>query len=201
MLPWYGRRSSQLARSNLVVLCFQLVNDIQRRELIFVHRVAVQPDAHCILGTEQLHVTDAGSTADRIFYVRSDIVGDIILREIFIVRHKACNQQEAAAGFLHANPLLLHFLRQQRHGELEFVLNLHLRDIRIRTRLERQRNGDVTGGITGGRHVHQIIDTVHVLFDNLSYGVLYRLGISARVGCCHRNRRGRNGRILRDGQF
>ncbi len=70
-------------------------------------------------------------------------------------------------------------LRQQRHGELEFVLNLHLRDIRIRTRLERQRNGDVTGGITGGRHVHQIIDTVHVLFDNLSYGVLYRLGISA----------------------
>ena len=201
MLPRYGRRSSQLARSNLVVLRFQLVNNIQRRELIFVHRVAVQPDAHCILGTEQLHVTDAGSTADRIFYVRSNIVGDIILREVFIVRHKASNQQEAAAGFLHADTLLLHFLRQQRHGELEFVLNLHLRDIRIRARLECQRNGDVTGGITGGRHVHQIINTVHVLFDNLSYGVLYRLGISARVGCCHCHRRRRNGRILCDRQF
>ena len=111
MLPWYGRRTSQLARSNLVVLRFQLVNDIQRRELIFIHRVAVQPDAHCILRTEQLHITDAGSTADRIFYVRSDIVGDIILSEVFIIRHKSRDQQEAAAGFFHADPLLLYFLR------------------------------------------------------------------------------------------
>ena len=84
-MPGNGRRSAQLARCYLVVLRFQLVDNILRRQLVFVHRVAVEPDAHRILSAKQLNVTDARRSADGIFNVRSDIVRDVILREIFVV--------------------------------------------------------------------------------------------------------------------
>ncbi|CAM6674941.1 hypothetical protein ESCOCK434M_25785 [Escherichia coli] len=76
-----------------------------------------------------------------------------------------------------------YFLRQQRRGELEFVLHLHLRDIRIGPGLEGKGNCHATGGIAGGGHIHQVIDTVHILFDNLRHRILHGLRISARIVC------------------
>jgi hypothetical protein len=64
-----------------------------------------------------------------------------------------------------------------------------------------QGNLNRTGGVRVGGHVHQVIDTVHVLFDNLRYGVLHRFRISPWVGCGDRNRRRRNSWILRDRQL
>ena len=112
--------------------------------MVFVHRVTVEPDAHRILGTKQLNVADTRCSADGILDVRSDVVGDIILSKAFIVRNKTGDQKEAAAGLLNANPLLLNFLRQQRHGQLQLVLHLHLGDVRVCSRLEGQGDGDIT---------------------------------------------------------
>lgn len=111
-------------------------------------------------------------------------VGDIILREVFIVRTQSLQPAGSCCWISpRRSPVAVPGTAAWRAGVCSEPAPR--RNIRICTRLERQRTGDVTSGITGGRHVHQIIDTVHVLFDNLSDGVLYRLGISARVGCCH----------------
>ncbi len=52
-----------------------------------------------------------------------------------------------------------------------------------------------------GGHIHQVIDTVHILFDNLRDRILYRFRIRARVGCGDRHCWWRNRRILRYRQF
>ncbi len=50
---------------------------------------------------------------------------------------KPTTMQEATARLAHVDTLALHFLRQQRHGKLQLVLHLHLRDIRDRRRFQR----------------------------------------------------------------
>ncbi|CSH33789.1 Uncharacterised protein [Shigella sonnei] len=97
--------------------------------------------------------------------------------------------------------MLLNFLRQQRHRQLQFVLHLNLRDIRISTRLKGQGDLHGTRGVTVRGHVHQVIDTVHILFDNLCHRVLHCFRISAGVGGGDRYCRRCNRRILRHRQF
>src|SRR5699024_11282646 len=64
-------------------------------------------------------------TAKRIFNVRGHIVRDIVLCGAWVIRDKARHHQIAATGLFNTDPLLLNLLRQQRRGELEFVLHLH----------------------------------------------------------------------------
>ncbi len=197
LLTFQRRRTAQLTRGDLIVLNLQRIDDVDRREVVFIQQIAVQPDAHGVLRAEQLHIAHAVEAADRVFHVGGDIVRNIVLGGGRVIRDKAGNQQEAAAGFFDANPLLLYFLRQQRRSQLQFVLHLHLGDIRIGAGLKGERNGYRPGGVAGRRHIHQVVDTVHILFDNLSDRILHGLGIRTRVGGGDRHRRGRNRRILR----
>ncbi len=120
---------------------------------------------------------------------------------MWVIRNKPRDHQKAATGFLDANPLLLNFLRQEWSGELQFVLHLNLRDIGVGTGLEGQRDGDAPRGIAGGGHIHQVIDPVHILFDNLRNRILYRLCIRTWVGGGNGDRRRCNSRVLRHGQL
>ncbi|CSS47830.1 Uncharacterised protein [Shigella sonnei] len=76
-----------------------------------------------------------------------------------------------------------------------------MRDIRIGPGLEGKGNCHATGGIAGGGHIHQVIDTIHILFDNLRHRILHGLRISTWIVCLNRNRRRCNGWILSDGQL
>ncbi len=201
LLAFHRRRTAKLTGRYLGVLRFQRAYHIDRRQLEVVQLVRVEPDTHRVLGTEELHVAHARGTADRIFNVRARVVRDIFLLHRAVGVDKAQHHQERAGGFLDAHALLLNFLRQQRHGELQFVLHLYLRDVRVGAGFERQRDLHRPRGVAGGGHVHQAIDTVHVLFDNLRHGILHRFRIRARVGCVNRHRWRRNRRILRNGQF
>ncbi len=58
------------------------------------------------------------------------------------------------------------------------LLHLNLRDIRISTRLKGKGDLYGTRGVTVRGHVHQVIDTVHILFDNLCHRVLHCFRIS-----------------------
>ena len=137
--------TAKLSGGDLIVLHLQLVDNINRREVIFIQQVAVEPDTHGILRTEQLYIAHAVKAADRVFDVGGNVVGNIILGSAWIIRDKSGNQQEAATGFLNANTLLLYFLWQQRRRQLQFVLHLHLGDIRIGAGLKSERDGDATG--------------------------------------------------------
>ena len=145
---------------------------------------------------EQLHIAHAVEAANRIFDIGGNIVRNIVLGGGRVIRDKAGDQQEAATGFLDANPLLLYFLGQQRRGQLQFVLHLYLGNIGIGTRFKGERNGYRTGRVAGRRHIHQIVDAVHILLDNLSDRILYGLGICTGVGGGDRYRRRGDCRVL-----
>ncbi len=141
LLAFQRWRTAQLAGGNLIVLNLQRIDDVHRRQVVFVQQVAIQPDAHGVLRAEQLYIAHTVESADGIFNIRGDIVGNIILGGDRVIRDKTGHQQEAAAGLLYANSLLLDFLRQQRGGQLQFVLHLHLGDIRIGAGLKGKRDG------------------------------------------------------------
>ena len=190
-----------MACRHLGVLCFQRANNIHWRQLEVIQFVRVHPDTHRVLGTEQLNVAHAASTADGVLHVGRNVVGNIVLVHGAVGVDNTNNHQEAAGGFFNADTLLLNFLRQKRCRQSELVLYLYLSDIRIGTGFEGQGNGCGTGGVAVGGHVHQVIDTVHVLFDNLSDSVLHRFGVSTGIHGRDRNRRRRNRWILRYRQF
>ncbi|CCK04890.1 hypothetical protein BN129_3686 [Cronobacter sakazakii 701] len=69
LLTRHGWRAAELACRYLVILRFQLIDNVQRRELEVIHRMRIEPDAHGILRAKQLHVTDAVGTADGVFHI------------------------------------------------------------------------------------------------------------------------------------
>jgi hypothetical protein len=77
----------------------------------------------------------------------------------------------------------LNLLGQQRHGELQLVLHLHLRNIRVRGVVERECNRGVPRGLAGRGHVDQAVETLHVLLDDLRHRVLdhFRRGAGVQV--------------------
>ena len=64
---------------------------------------------------------------------------------------KPSTMRKLRAGLFTRMPGLLHFLRQQRHGELQLVLHLHLRDVGIGALREGQRDRGRAVGVALGR--------------------------------------------------
>src|SRR3546814_3170429 len=67
-------------------------------------------------------------------------------------------QQNAVCGLGDNKAGLLHFAREPRRGQLQFVLHLDLRRISIGALFESQGNDSPAQGIAGGGHVTQMID-------------------------------------------
>jgi len=79
-------------------------------------------------------------------------------------------------------------LGQQAQCLLQFVLDLNLGNIRVGPGLESQGDGDAAGGGTLRVHVEQIIQTIHVLLDDLGDAILDSFGGRPRIfrGNLHR---------------
>ena len=183
LLAFHRRRTAKLTCGDLGVLGGDSVYDVDRRQLIVIQLMRVHPDTHRILRAKQLGIANAGGAADGILDVGRDEVGDIVLRHAAVLTHEAGDHQEAAGRFLYLDTLLLHFLRQQRHRQLQFILHLHLGDIGVSAGLERERQLQRAGRITVRGHIHQSVDTVHILLDNLRDRILQRFRIGAGVVC------------------
>ena len=64
------------------------------------------------------------------------VVGEVRADMLPSSEIEADDDQEVAHRLVHLHALLLHLLRQERRGELQLVLHLHLRDVRIGAALE-----------------------------------------------------------------
>ena len=80
---------------------------------------------------EGLDLAHARQTADRILYHAGVVVGEVRARHAAVLGDQADDDEEIAHRLVHLHALLLHLLREERRGEGDFVLHLHLRDIRI----------------------------------------------------------------------
>ena len=134
----HGGRVAELPDRHLLVLRLHRADDVRGRELVGLELVGVEPDAHRVLRSEHLDVADAGDAADRVDDVRGDVVRDVDLVHAPVLGHETEHHQEAGARLADVDALALDFLRQQRHRELQLVLNLHLRDVRVDAVVERE---------------------------------------------------------------
>ncbi len=194
------RQPTQLAGGHLHVLRLDRGPDVGRRQLIRGQPRRIEPDPHRVLRAEYLEVADARRARQRVLDVRHDVVGKVLARHAAVARHHADDHQEVAHRLGHADALLLHLLRQQRRGELQLVLDLHLRDVRIGALLERDGDGHVAVAVALGGDVAQAVQPIELLFDDLHHGVLHGLRRGAGVVDLDRDGRRRDGRILADRQ-
>src|SRR5258708_3797252 len=114
---------------------------------------------------------------------------------------EAHEHQEGVGGFRHAHARLLYLRGEQRYGELQLVLHLHLRDVRIGPGRESEGGGGLAGVVAHGGHVDQVIDAAHLLLDHLHDHVVDGVGRGARVGRADLYRGRCNRGILVDGQL
>src|SRR5690606_41561381 len=125
----------------------------------------VEPDAHRVLAAEHLDVAHALDTAERVDDVGGDVVGDVLAVHRAVFGHEADDLQEAAGGLADVHALALHFLRTQRHGQLQLVLHLDLGDVRGGGRLEGPPHGTEAAGRATGREVNKPVQHGRALLD------------------------------------
>ena len=192
--------AAELAGRNLGVLGLQRGDHIVGGQMVVIQLGRIQPDPHGVLGTEHLQFAHPLNPADDILDVGNHIVGQVIAVHGAVFRDKADDHQEVPGGLDHLDPLALDNLGQERRGQLQLVLHLHLGDVRVGAGLEGQVDGYRPGGVAGGGHVDQVVDAVQLLFDDLGDRILHRLGGSPRIHGVDGDLRRRDRRILGDRQ-
>ena len=176
LLPFAGRGAAELAGRNLGVLRLESRDHVIGGQVVVVQFGRVHPDPHGVLGTEDGYLTDPFRPADDVLDVGNQIVGQGMPIHGTVFRDNADDHQEVSGGFHHLNPLALNDLGEERRGELQFVLHLHLGHVRVGPRLEGQVDCYGPGRIAGGGHVDQVIDAVQLLFHHLGDRILHGLG-------------------------
>src|SRR5690606_25038841 len=200
LLAWNGRKTTKLPRRNLHVLRADRVRNIHRSQGEVVQLGRIEPDAHRILRTEDLEVADTRGTRDGVLDVGHDVVRQVASGHAAVGGNHTEHHEEVTHGLGHPDALLLHFLRQQRRGQLQLVLYLHLGDIRVGALVEGDGDRHAAVGVALRGHVTEAVDAVHLLFDDLHHGVLHRLRGCTRVADLDTNGRRGDAGVLVDGQ-
>ena len=148
LLAFQRRQTTQLTGRHLYVLRRDRGFNIHRRQVVLVQLGRVQPDTHGVLSTEHLEVTHTCRPRQRVLHVGDDVVRQVVLVHAAVGGHHADYHQEVFHCLGHPDTLLLHFLRQQRGGQVQLVLHLDLSGVRVGTLVERYGNGHAAVGVT-----------------------------------------------------
>ena len=143
--------------------------------LVIGQLVGIEPDAHGILGAEDLHLAHARHPRQDLLQVGLGIVSQVIAVHAAVFRDQAHDHQVVPGGFADLDPLALDHVGQARHGELEFVLHLGPGEVRIGSRGKGQLDAGSARRIAGGGHVQHLVEAGHLLLDDLRHAVFHGL--------------------------
>lgn len=144
---------------------------------------------------EQLHIAHAVEAANRIFDIGGDIVRNIVWVVVGLSEIKPATNRKLLLDFSTLIPCCCTSWGSSGVASCSLFCT-RTGNIGIGTRFKGERNGYRTGRVAGRRHIHQIVDAVHILLDNLSDRILYGLGICTGVGGGDRYRRRGDCRVL-----
>ncbi len=194
------RRAAELTAGDLNVLRQERSRHIHRCQREAVESVRVEPDAHRVLRPEHVDVADTVEPAHRVLHVRDHIVGDVVLGHVRVGGDERGYEQKGSARLRHLDARLLDLRRQERYGERQLVLHLHLRGIRVGPGQERERGGRSAEVIARRGKIQQVIEATHLLFDDLHDRILDRGRRGAGIGRGYLDGGRCNRRILLDRQ-
>ena len=195
-----GGETSKFAGSELDVLGEDGGGQVAGREGKVVQLGGVHPDAHGVLGTEELEVADAGGAGDGVLHGGGNEVGDVDRRHGVVLGNEADDEEEVLGRLGDADALLLDFLREERGGKRELVLDLDLRDVGVGALRETQGDGHRTVLVALRGEVEEVVDAAKLLLDDLDDGALDGFRGGAGIVDGDGDGRGRDGGILRDGE-
>ena len=176
------RKVAKLTGGDLRVLRLDRGGDVRRRELVGGKTFGVQPDADGALGTVKAYVAHAGDTGQRVGNVRAHVVDDIGIGHAAVRGNEGQHAHEVGIGLVHAHAVLLHAGRKVAHGKLDLVHHLGLGDVVVDGRVEGEAQADGAGHVAVGFHVHQAVEALHLLFDDLRGGIFHAFGRCAVIG-------------------
>ena len=180
ILVGYIRLLAECTRSCLNVLLGQHTADVRGHQVVLLHHVGLQPDAHGVgLHTWRLHVAHTLNTLDG----RNDIDIVIVGEELVVVASVAGEGEHhhlrgLALHDRHTN--LSHLSRQQGLSLRNAVLHVDSTHVGIHALTE--KNGDLCRTRRGRRRdIVHAFHTVDALFKRRDDRVLHRLGIGTRI--------------------
>ncbi|MNS52237.1 hypothetical protein D3C72_849470 [compost metagenome] len=158
--------------------------DVRHRQAHAQQFLRVDPHAHGRFGAKELHLAHAFDAADFVVDVARGVVRQAhhVLVRVFALVGQRVDHQEVRAGLLHLQALLRHRLRQACFRFLDAVLHVHLRQVRVHARFE--RDGDFSAAArTAGRLVIQhVLGAVQLFFDDARHRIHQHRGRRAGIG-------------------
>ena len=110
-------------------------------------------------------------------------------------------KQIVPGGLADSDALTLHDLGQTRHGQLELVLHLRPGEVWIGPRCKGQLDAGSTGRIAGGGQINHLVETGHLLLDDLGDAVFHGLRRGPWIKGLNIDRWGCDRRVLGYGQI
>ena len=198
LLPVGQRLGADRTARRLSVLLADRGENGRGRELVGGQRVRIEPDAHRIFRSEQLHIAHAVHTAQFVDHLSGGDIAQIIGIVLPPLGGQRDDHQEAGIGLPHGDALSANLFGQTRLDRAQPVLYLGLRNIDVGPGLE--GHGDGRGAVRDARrgHVEEAVDPVELLLDHLSDVFFQSLGIGAGIDHADRQRRRRDFGILLD---
>ena len=190
---------TKLTRCSLDVLLGQHAADVRGHQVVLLHHVGLQPDAHRVgLHTGALHVAHALDTLDG----RNNIDIVIVRQELVVVAPVAGQGEHhhlRGLALHHRHADARHLGRQQRLCLLHAVLHVHGAHVGVHALAEEDADA---GRAAGGRRAHVVhaFHTVDALLQGCQHGVLHRLGVGTRIAGEDHDGGRRNIGILLNGQ-
>ena len=181
VLPFYRRCSTELPCGNLYVVGSQGQDYIFDRQAVLGELVGIQPDSHRILGAETLDLTDPGDAGQHLLQAGLGIVLQIVFVHASVFGDQADDDQVIPRGFANCNAGALNHLGEAGHRELELVLHLGPRNVRISSRLEGQLKAGGASRITRAGKIQHVVKTRHLLLDDLGHAVFHCLRRRPRI--------------------
>ena len=196
-----GRRWQlpQFAGCKLGILCAHCIGHICGRKIIDMQLFHLQPQTHRVFGTEQQCLAHARHTLDTVEHIGSGKAAQRDIVEALVRREQRNEHHIVARRFGHGDAQATDLIGQACLRALDAVLRFDRRQVKIRSRLERQR--DAAGSqLGGGFHVEQMLDAVHFLLYQCHRCFFDDLRRCARVVDSNRQCGWRNRRVLRNRQ-
>ena len=94
-MTWQCRDCANAARCNLGVLLTDGSGQVVHAQAVRNQLGRIDPDAHGLLGAEQLHAPDAFDPAQFVDHVAGHVIAEFDFAEASIVRFQADNHQKA----------------------------------------------------------------------------------------------------------
>ena len=139
LLAFHHRLLTQTADRHVCVLLGYGGGHVRRCQLILEQLFGVQPNAHCVFGAENIDRPHPRRALYRVFNRAAQQVAQFKRGIAAVFADKRPDHQDRVGRAGHGNALACHGVRQLRFDQLQFVLDLHLRHVRINTIVKGQR--------------------------------------------------------------